>query len=107
MVINNAATFAEPRTIILRKFYFLEILNPDQLVNGSDSKAKMRQRGPYVYENKAQKRNIIFSKDSNNLTFSPVNTFYFRPDLSNGSEFDSLTVLNLPLLVSLSLTAEL
>lgn len=100
MIIKNETSFSVTQTETFRKYYFFEVLNSDALVSGTTNKARLRERGPYVYENRAEKKNIQFSNDSTNLTYTTVNTFYFRSDLSNGSEFERFTMLNLPLVVS-------
>ena len=47
-----------------------------------------------------EKRNIQFH-DVNHVTFTPVSTLYFEPSLSNGTEKDKITFLNIPAVVSL------
>ena len=101
MVIKKESNYQEKRTNSYRKFYFFEVLNADDLTSGVAQKPNLRERGPYVYENREEKRNLQFSSDNKNLTFTPVFSLFFRRDLSFGPESDSFIFLNLPLLVSI------
>lgn len=96
---NSTKTWSHPPAIIYRKYYFFEVLNADQLSSGESTMPSIKQRGPYVYEEVMEKRNIKFSDDIQNVTYSPVSTLYFRAELSVGSDNDSFTFLNIPLLV--------
>lgn len=96
---NSTKTWSHPPAIIHRKYYFFEVLNADQLGSGESTMPNIKQRGPYVYEEVMEKRNIKFSDDIQNITYSPVSTLYFRAELSVGSDNDSFTFLNIPLLV--------
>ncbi len=61
-------------------------------------KPRVVERGPYVYTEKWEKRNIEFL-GKEKVRFSPVVTLYFEPNLSNGTESDIITVINVPALV--------
>ena len=100
MVIKNSSNYQEKRTNSFRKFYFFEVLNADDLSSGVSQKANLRERGPYVYENKEEKRYLKFSDDGKNLSFTPVFSLFFRRDLSTGTESDSFMFLNLPIVVN-------
>jgi hypothetical protein len=50
---------------------------------------------------KTEKRNISFSIDETNVTYTPIFYLTFQPQLSNGSENDSFMFLNIPLYVIL------
>lgn len=88
------------KTVNLRSYYFYEVLNAADLATGVASTAQLRERGPYVFENKPEKRNVNFSADLRYVTYSPISFVYFRPELSVGSLNDSFMFLNLPLAVS-------
>lgn len=99
MITNGSQFFQKPQATSLRSYYFYEVLNPYEIQQGG--MPNLKERGPYVYEQKIEKRNVKFSLDASNVTYTPVSTFYFRSDLSNGSEFDSFMFLNIPLTVIL------
>lgn len=61
----------------------------------------MIQRGPYAYSEKWSRKNIKFSKNKNELSFTPLSTFTFIPELSNGTENDTFFLLNVPLVAML------
>ena len=87
-----------PPATIIRKYYFFDIQNPNEIQAGTE-KPRFRERGPYSYIEKLEKKNIIFHGDDI-ISFSPVSTIYFEPSLSVGSEDDDTTFLNIPALVS-------
>ncbi|UYV72752.1 scav-3 [Cordylochernes scorpioides] len=66
-----------------QKFYFFNVDNPSQFLDGA--KLKLTQKGPYVY---------------NTISYREVKTYHFVPELSNGTEGDLITTLNVPLLVA-------
>ena len=85
-----------------RSYYFYEVLNSNELVSGDAKTPKLREIGPYVYENKLEKRNLKFSDDGTNLTYTPVFNLYFQRNLSIGNDNETFVFLNLPLIVSSS-----
>lgn len=94
---NVSQMFQKPQAISLRSYYFYEVLNPDEIRSGE--KPLLKERGPYVYEQKSEKKNVQFSSDGSYVSYTPMSTFYFRSDLSNGNELDSFMFINLPLAV--------
>lgn len=96
---NGSKAFQKPQATTLRSYYFYEVLNSDYLASGESTVPILKERGPYIYEQIIEKRNVHFSSDATNVTYSPVSTLYFRPDLSIGNETDSFMFLNLPLAV--------
>jgi len=74
-----------------------DIKNSQQIQAGLE-KPILVELGPYVYSEKREKRNIKFPNKSQ-IQFTPVSTLFFEPDLSNGTENDSITFLNLPIIV--------
>jgi hypothetical protein len=61
-------------------------------------KPRIVERGPYTYIEKWEKRNIEFL-GLEVVRFNPVVTLYFESNLSNGTENDVITVINVPALV--------
>jgi len=98
--IKNDSTFSISKTLSLRKYYFYEVLNSDDLTSGNDKIPKLRERGPYVYDHITTKRILHFSEDETNLTYTNSFMLFFRKDLSIGNENDSFMFLNLPLLAA-------
>lgn len=52
-----------------------------------------------VYRQKRRKFGIVFNEQNDTIFYKESTHFYFRPDLSNGSESDMLTFINLPYVV--------
>ena len=50
------------------------------------------------------KKNVVFT-GTDYVTYSTVQTFYFEPKLSNGSESDMITAINIPAIVTKTKTA--
>jgi hypothetical protein len=51
---------------------------------------------------KWEKKNILFNTSTKNLvSFTPVITYTFEPALSSGPETDTITFLNIPVIVSI------
>ena len=96
---DTADRLAHPAAILHRKYYFFEVLNSDQLATGKTTIPIVRERGPYVYKQVTEKRHIQFSQDGTNVTYTPVQSFYFLPELSVGNDSDQFMFLNIPLLV--------
>lgn len=80
-----------------RKYFFFEILNANEFLTGK--KPKLAQRGPYVYREKWEKRNVKFI-DQEQIEYNPVSIIYFEPSLSVGDESDIITFLNIPAAVN-------
>jgi hypothetical protein len=56
------------------------------------------ERGPYVYSEVWEKRNIKFL-GYEYVSYTPVVTLHFEEALSVGSESDNITFLNVPAMV--------
>ncbi|XP_077165467.1 scavenger receptor class B member 1 isoform X2 [Paroedura picta] len=72
--------------------YFFHVLNPNAVLQGE--KPVVEQRGPYVYREFREKRNITFYENGS-VSFLEYRRFYFQPDLSNGTEEDYVCIPNL------------
>lgn len=93
---------------------FLEILNPDEILEGE--KPLVKERGPYVYREYRQKTNITFLENGT-VSYREYRRFYFRRDLSVGDEDDivclpnmlvlgsSVIMENMPYLVRMTMSA--
>jgi scavenger receptor class B, member 1 len=88
----------EPPATVYRKYYIFDVKNPLEIKEGTN-KPIVVEKGPYVFREKIEKRNIKF-EGKDHLTFSPVTTLFFEPSLSNGTENDRITFLNVPAVVS-------
>lgn len=87
-----------PPVQLYRSFYFFHVQNPKEFLEGA--KPFLVERGPYVYREIMQKRNIQFI-DKDKLKYNPVFSLYFEPSLSIGNESDIVRVLNVPFAVKI------
>jgi len=89
--------FITPPVPVFMKFTFFEFTNPQQYVTG-DEVAKFVEKGPYVYRETREKRNLTFGENS--LNFSQWRRFDFDEGLScpGCKKTDSVTILNMPLI---------
>jgi len=101
MITNSSPAlkyWLEPPATVYRKYYLFDVKNPKEIKEGT-SKPWLVEKGPYVYSEKIEKRNIKF-EGKRQITFTPVTTLYFESSLSNGKEEDLVTFLNVPAVVS-------
>lgn len=78
--------------------YFFDVLNPDEIADGSWKEIKVKQRGPYVFNEKKTKD--IIDMDDNHITYEPINTYVFNQEMSSSLTLDdNITAVNVPLMV--------
>lgn len=65
-------------------------------MDGNDETLKVEDLGPFVYEEKVEKYNLILNNSK--LTYKERRTFKFQPLLSKGKEIDIITVPNIPMM---------
>ncbi len=100
---KNSTTFnawLDPPAKIYRKYYIFHVLNADEVVKGKE-KPKLLERGPYVFREEMQKKNVSFLEDDTLINYSPMSTLYYEANMSNGSLSDIVTFINVPVLVRL------
>ncbi|CAL8095368.1 unnamed protein product [Orchesella dallaii] len=76
--------------------YIFNITNADDVLKGETP--QLQQLGPYVYEQKRSKEILQINEKNGTVIYKPTMLHFFRPDLSNGTEEDPITMLNIPLL---------
>lgn len=95
--------FVAPPIPIFMQFYFFNVTNPDAILEGEIP--KLEQIGPFTYEEKRLKFDLLWEEGDDTVTYKQNKTFFFRPDLSNGlTEDDNITTINAPMV---SLAAKL
>lgn len=80
-----------------RKYYFFDIKNPSEILDGE--KPVLVERGPYTFREENHRHNIEHL-DNNRTSFSLVKTLYFEPELSVGNKTDLIVFLNVPAMVT-------
>ena len=77
--------------------YIFNTTNPHEVASGV--KPELQEVGPYVYEERRVKVEIELDEKSDTVTYREKVHYFFRPDLSHGTEEDNLKILNIPLLM--------
>ncbi|CAH8493814.1 unnamed protein product [Schistosoma haematobium] len=83
--------WSEPSIPIYIQFYFFNLTNPIEFQSGH--KPHLKQLGPYTYLEKRMKFNITQINET--ITYQEIKWYYFVPNLSNGTENDMITTINL------------
>ena len=101
MIQNDSVAYngwLKPGADIYRKYYLFNVTNPDAVEKGTE-KPRLVECGPYVYQEVWEKRNVTFL-DEETVSYIPITTLHFVPELSNGSLSDNINFINVPALVS-------
>ncbi|XP_021956262.2 sensory neuron membrane protein 2-like isoform X1 [Folsomia candida] len=88
--------FKNIKVQIFSKVYIYNVTNPEDVASGK-SLPKFVEIGPYVYEKTRKTIPLRLDPEEDTFTYQTKFIFQFRPDLSNGSEWDKITILNVPL----------
>ncbi|XP_035713414.1 scavenger receptor class B member 1 isoform X2 [Folsomia candida] len=92
--------WSKPPVQPMLKVYFFNVTNhKDFLENGA--KLHVKEIGPYVYSEKWEKVDPVWHPNGT-LSYRTVKNFTFEPELSFGSEADSVLLPNLPMLAAVS-----
>jgi len=81
-------------------FYFFDVTNAQQFTQNSTVRPHVRQIGPYVYREVRNKSDVEFINDGTTLRYRQQKWFVFDAKRSCGSENDTFTHINIPLVVS-------
>lgn len=93
--INNFISAPIP---IYMQFYFFNVTNPKEILNGE--KAKVKQVGPYTYLEKRFKHELNWTDTT--VEYVGKTTFFFQPNMSDSlSEDDLITTIN-PVLTTIA-----
>jgi len=85
-----------PPAPIFMDYYFFDVVNPEEIAKGA--KPIVRQVGPYVYREVRKKIDVNFTEGQSNLLYREAKWFTFAPELSVGTENDTLMTLNIAIL---------
>ncbi|XP_063164162.1 platelet glycoprotein 4-like [Candoia aspera] len=99
---NGTAAYenwAVPGSPIYVQYWFFDVQNPEEVMeNGSNP--ILQQKGPYTYKTQYRpKENITEDKDDTLSYFQP-NIALFEPEMSVGPENDTVTIVNLAVVVA-------
>jgi len=93
------STWLEPPAPIYVNFYFFNVTNVQQFVDGS-GRPHVVERGPYVYRSIQNRTDVELINDGATLRYRLQKWYIFDANRSHGSEDDLITTVNIPLVVS-------
>ncbi|NWT14890.1 CD36 protein, partial [Vireo altiloquus] len=96
VIVNGTTAFQNwlvPGSSVYREFWIFHVLNPTDVIE-EGAQPKFEQRGPYTYRVRyLPKENVTEENDT--ISYMLPNVAYFEPNMSVGTENDTVTVLNL------------
>ncbi|XP_066038888.1 platelet glycoprotein 4 [Chamaea fasciata] len=96
VIVNGTAAFQNwlvPGSTVYREFWIFHVLNPLEVMNGTQP--KLEQRGPYTYRVRYLPKENVTEGENGTISYMLPNVADFEPDMSIGTEDDNMTVLNL------------
>ncbi|XP_058123242.1 scavenger receptor class B member 1-like [Anopheles ziemanni] len=92
---NATATewWAKPPVYPLLKVHIFNYTNTKEFLAGVDSKLKVKDLGPYVYKETAEKRNVVHNTDGT-ISYRDYRYIQYEPLESDGKPFDQVVVPN-------------
>ncbi|XP_077984815.1 platelet glycoprotein 4-like [Glandiceps talaboti] len=98
---NAWAHAANSSAKVYLQVWVFDLKNEQEVLDGTE-KPYLVEKGPYTYSQKQVKHNITFH-DNGTVSYDPVSTYIFIPEMSVGHENDTFTGLNGPLVIIASL----
>ncbi|NWS81556.1 CD36 protein, partial [Toxostoma redivivum] len=97
VIVNGTAAFQNwlvPGSSVYREFWIFHVLNPSEVID-EGAQPKLEQRGPYTYRVRYLPKENVTEGENGTISYMLPNAADFEPDLSVGTEDDTVTVLNL------------
>lgn len=88
-----------PKAKVHVRFYVFNLTNRRE-VEESGEKPAFQELGPYTYLKTRQQVIRGWNEDQTLMDYETIERYYFEPELSKGSLEDSVTTLNVPVVVS-------
>ncbi|XP_035216630.1 protein croquemort-like isoform X1 [Stegodyphus dumicola] len=79
-------------------FYFFNITNPQEIWDLT-SKPVLEEVGPYTFREAREKVNITWNNNGT-VSYKQIKRWYYQPDRTNGSLYDVITTLNVPMVAA-------
>ncbi|OXB76634.1 UNVERIFIED_CONTAM: hypothetical protein H355_010498 [Colinus virginianus] len=83
-----------PGSSVYRQFWIFNVENPSEVLN-LGARPKLEQRGPYTYRVRYLPKENITENSNGTISYMLPNVARFEPDMSVGTENDTITCLNL------------
>ncbi|KAK9746243.1 CD36 family [Popillia japonica] len=99
-LVNGSEAFQSwlyPKSDTYVKVYIFNYTNVKEFETGIDTRLKVKELGPYVYEEKLQRKHVEFENDGT-ITFQNSFSHKFVPHLSHGKQDDIVVVPDLVVL---------
>ncbi|NXF04090.1 CD36 protein, partial [Smithornis capensis] len=96
VIANGTTAFQNwivPGSSVYREFWIFHVLNPSEVLGGAPP--KLEQRGPYTYRVRYLPKENITEHDDGTISYMLPNIARFEPDMSVGTENDTVICLNL------------
>ncbi|XP_051866189.1 lysosome membrane protein 2-like [Pristis pectinata] len=95
-------TWENPPPPIYMQFYFFNVTNPKEVLQGK--KPFLEERGPYTYREYKPKENVTFTDDGRFVSAVTPKTYVFVPELSVGNpEVDLIRTVNIPVVTIINM----
>ncbi|XP_072352417.1 lysosome membrane protein 2c isoform X2 [Scyliorhinus torazame] len=102
---NDTVTFEtwkNPPPPIYMQFYFFNVTNPTEVLNGG--KPYLEEKGPYTYREYKPKENVTFLDDGEMVSALTSKTYIFVPELSKGNPTtDLIRTVNIPVVTIMNM----
>ncbi|KAK2535592.1 Cd36 [Columba livia] len=83
-----------PGSSVYRQFWIFNVENPSEVLE-QGARPKLEQRGPYTYRVRYLPKENITENSDGTISYMLPNVARFEPDMSVGTENDTITCLNL------------
>ncbi|XP_041261234.1 platelet glycoprotein 4 [Onychostruthus taczanowskii] len=97
VIVNGTTAFQNwlvPGSSVYREFWIFHVLNPSEVME-EGAQPKLEQRGPYTYRVRYLPKENVTETENGTISYMLPNIANFEPDMSVGTENDTLTILNL------------
>ncbi|NXI38109.1 CD36 protein, partial [Galbula dea] len=91
-----------PGSTVYRQFWIFDVQNPSEVLQ-EGARPKLVQRGPYTYRVRYLPKENITENSDGTISYMLPNVALFEPDMSVGTENDTITCLNLAVAAAPSL----
>ncbi|XP_059095164.1 protein croquemort-like isoform X1 [Tigriopus californicus] len=101
-LIEGTPAFAEwmqPSVPIFTKIYLFSLQNPNQTLDKTE-KPRLKQLGPFTFREVETKDQVVFNHKNRTISYKVRKSWFFEPEMSDGSLDDIVTTINVPVLGS-------
>ncbi|NXK04094.1 CD36 protein, partial [Herpetotheres cachinnans] len=91
-----------PGSSVYRQFWIFHVQNPSEVLE-QGARPKLEQRGPYTYRVRYLPKENVTENSDGTISYMLPNIARFEPDMSVGTENDTITCLNLAVVAAPSL----